>query len=51
MSPYEKWVTEDVLYLITDDEKQAWNRLGTDEEREKFIEQFWLRRDPTPGHA
>ena len=47
-TPYQKWVNEDVLYIITDDEKQAFNLLATDEEREKFIEQFWLRRDPTP---
>ena len=26
----------------------AFKRLQTDEEREQFIEQFWLRRDPTP---
>ena len=25
------------------------SRLQTDDEREQFIEQFWLRRDPTPG--
>ncbi|HEY3836783.1 MAG TPA: GWxTD domain-containing protein [Bryobacteraceae bacterium] len=29
----------------------AFNRLGTDEEREQFVEQFWLRRDPTPDTA
>jgi len=47
-TPYKKWLNEDVLYIITDEEKQAWKRLATDEEREQFIEQFWLRRDPTP---
>ena len=31
--------------------RQAWKRLATDEEREQFIEQFWLRRDPTPDTA
>ena len=46
--PYKKWMTEDVVYIITDEERQAWKRLATDEEREQFIEQFWLRRDPTP---
>ena len=48
-NPYEKWLKEDVVYIIEADEKQAFQRLATDEEREKFIEQFWLRRDPTPG--
>jgi GWxTD domain-containing protein len=50
-TPYKKWLNEDVLYIITDEEKQAWKRLATDEEREQFIEQFWLRRDPTPDSA
>jgi len=29
-------------------EKKAFKLLQTDEERESFIEQFWLRRDPSP---
>src|SRR5438105_4375397 len=44
----KKWLDEDVAYIITDEEKAAFRRLTTDEEREQFIEQFWLRRDPTP---
>lgn len=47
-TPYKKWLNEDVTYIITDEERQAFKRLATDEEREQFIEQFWLRRDPTP---
>src|SRR3984957_19802070 len=47
-TPYRKWLNEDVTYIITDEERQAWKRLSTDDEREEFIEQFWLRRDPTP---
>jgi GWxTD domain-containing protein len=47
-TPYRKWLNEDVAYIITDDERKAFSRLQTDEEREQFIEQFWLRRDPTP---
>src|SRR5688500_16116894 len=43
-----KWLDEDVSYIITDEEKAAFRALKTDEEREQFIEQFWLRRDPTP---
>ncbi len=46
--PYKKWLQEDVAYIITDEERAAFKRLNTDEEREQFIEQFWLRRDPTP---
>src|SRR5438128_5297152 len=47
-SVYKKWLDEDVLYIITDDERKAFKALKTDEERDQFIEQFWLRRDPTP---
>jgi GWxTD domain-containing protein len=46
---YKKWLQEDVLYIILPEEGQAFLELGTEEEREQFIEQFWLRRDPTPN--
>ena len=49
--PYRKWLNEDVGYIITDEERAAFRRLGTEEEREQFIEGFWLRRDPTPDSA
>jgi len=48
MGPYKKWLNEDVVYIITDEEKKAFSRLSNDEERENFIEAFWRRRDPTP---
>src|SRR5665213_3867748 len=41
-TPYKKWLNEDVVYIIGDDEKRAFKTLQTDEEREQFIEQFWL---------
>jgi len=47
-TPYKKWLNEDVAYIITDEEKKSFRRLQNDDEREQFIEQFWLRRDPTP---
>jgi len=50
-TPYKRWLDEDVTYIITDEEKTAFKRLSTDDERETFIEQFWLRRDPTPDTA
>ena len=46
--PWKKWLNEDVVYIITDAEKRAFKQLKTDEERQQFVEQFWLRRDPTP---
>lgn len=47
-SVYKKWLNEDVLYIITDEERKTFQALKTDDEREQFIEQFWLRRDPDP---
>ena len=48
-SPYRKWLTEDVVYIITSEESAEFKRFSTDQQRENFIEQFWLKRDPTPG--
>ncbi len=45
---YKDWLEQDVVYIITDEERSAFLRLTTNEEREQFIEQFWLNRDPTP---
>jgi GWxTD domain-containing protein len=47
-TPYKKWLNEDVAYIISDEERSAFKKLNNDEERETFIENFWLRRDPTP---
>jgi GWxTD domain-containing protein len=49
--PYRKWLREDVGYIITDEERQAFKRLETDDEMQSFIENFWLRRDPSPDSA
>src|SRR5437016_5441000 len=45
---YKKWLDEDVRWIITDEERQAFKQLSNDEERDQFIEAFWARRDPTP---
>jgi GWxTD domain-containing protein len=45
---YTVWLDQDVTWIITDEERAAFKRLKTDEQREQFIQQFWLRRDPTP---
>jgi GWxTD domain-containing protein len=46
--PYKKWLDEDVVWIITDEERAAFKQLSNDEERDQFIEAFWQRRDPTP---
>src|SRR6201996_9418482 len=45
---YKTWLDQDVSYIITDEERKAFKNLSNDEEREAFIEQFWLRRNPNP---
>src|SRR6516165_1132225 len=47
-TPYRTWLEEDVVYIITPDERNAFLQLETNEEREQFIEQFWLRRSSNP---
>ncbi|HEY2934058.1 MAG TPA: GWxTD domain-containing protein [Acidobacteriota bacterium] len=46
---YKKWLNEDVVWIITEEEASVFSKLTTDEERDAFIEQFWLRRDPDPS--
>src|SRR6266481_3187926 len=47
-SAYKQWLTEDVTYIISPDERNAFLQLDTNEKREQFIEQFWLRRSSNP---
>src|SRR5271156_3199849 len=47
-TPYKQWLSEDVIYIISPAERQSFLQLETNEEREQFIEQFWLRRSATP---
>ncbi len=46
---YQKWLSEEVPYIITNEERAAFKKLSTDDEREAFIETFWERRNPSPG--
>jgi GWxTD domain-containing protein len=46
--PYKQWLSEDVIYIISPEERTAFLQLETNEEREQFIEQFWLRRSSNP---
>jgi len=47
-SPYKKWLDEDVIYIISPEERHSFLNLATNEEREQFIEAFWQRRNPDP---
>ena len=48
-SPYKKWLSEEVPYIITGEERASFKKLTTDDEREQFIEAFWERRNPNSG--
>jgi GWxTD domain-containing protein len=41
------WI-KDVDPILTPEERKAWSKLQTDEEREQFIPEFWRIRDPNP---
>ncbi len=45
---YRAWLQEEVVYIITPKEREVFLKLGTDRERERFIEAFWKQRDPDP---
>jgi len=46
---FEKWLEEEIVYIITPLEKEVFLQLQTDRERDLFIEAFWKQRDPTQG--
>jgi len=48
-SYFQKWLEGDVYWIISEEERDVFARLTTDEEREAFIQQFWDRRDPDPS--
>jgi GWxTD domain-containing protein len=48
-TPYTKWVDEDVVYIIKPSEREGFLKLQTNEERERFIQEFWESRNPVHG--
>ena len=50
-SRFKKWLDEDVRWIITDQERARFLDLFTDEQRDKFITDFWERRNPSPGSS
>lgn len=44
-----RWLEEEVLWIITGEEKEVFLRLSSDAQRDAFIEAFWRSRDPSPG--
>ena len=42
------WIEEIAQYIATKQEKEIYKSLTTSEERVRFIDTFWAKRDPTP---
>jgi GWxTD domain-containing protein len=49
--PHQTWLDEEVRFLISKGERHDFLALDSDEARDRFIQDFWRRRDPTPGTA
>ncbi|MEE8584730.1 MAG: GWxTD domain-containing protein [Acidobacteriota bacterium] len=45
---YRKWLGEDAVYIVTEEERKVFLDLSSAAEKDAFIEQFWFRRDPDP---
>jgi len=45
---YQRWLDEDVRYIITDQERADFLKLTTNDQRDKFVEDFWIRHNPIP---
>ena len=48
---YQQWLDEDVVWIITPEERTAFSQLKHDEERDQFMKQFWEHRNPTPNSS
>jgi GWxTD domain-containing protein len=46
---YRTWLQDEVNYIITNEEKDAFLQLVNEQQRDQFIERFWELRSPTPG--
>ena len=44
----DDWLETAVSYILADGERAEFSALATTADREKFIEEFWRRHDPTP---
>jgi GWxTD domain-containing protein len=48
-SQHRAWLTEEVVYIITNSEKEVFLQLESDRERDTFISAFWKQRNPNPN--
>ncbi len=45
---YEDWLKKEVKLIISSEGEKKFKALKTDKEKDKFIELFWAKRDPSP---
>jgi len=43
---YKHWLDQEVVYIITDEERKAFLQLAGDADRDRFIDDFWEVRNP-----
>src|SRR5436305_1231261 len=46
---YDKWLKQEVVYIISDEERKAFLQLQNNDQREQFVRDFWETRNPNPG--
>jgi GWxTD domain-containing protein len=46
---YQRWLNHEVLWIISPDERIAFDQLATNQDRDHFVETFWQRRNPSPS--
>src|SRR5215472_1267833 len=46
---YRTWLQDEVNTIMSNEEKDAFLKLSTNQERDVFIQRFWELRNPTPG--
>jgi len=46
---YRLWLEEEVVYIISQKEREVFLNLENDRQRDMFIEAFWKQRDPNPN--
>lgn len=51
LSKHKDWARSPEAYFLTAAEREEWSKIKTEEEAEKFIANYWAKRDPTPGTA
>jgi hypothetical protein len=44
--PYQKWLNEDVRWIINNRERAEFLKLSTDQQRDRFVVAFWNHHNP-----